>query len=78
MANTLQLQHTRRPIFERVNATLCAAAHAVASEHALALRAATRAALPHQHLAEVRAMYVAAAPPAQSAACLQRVNLRQV
>ena len=58
MANILQLQHTRRPILEGVNATIRAVARAVAAEHTLALRAATTAASPHQRLAEVRAMYV--------------------
>ena len=58
MANILHLQHTHRPILDGVSATIRAVARAVAAEHKLALRAATRAASPHQRLAEVRAMYV--------------------
>ena len=58
MANILHLQHTHRPLLEGVNATIRAAARAVAAEYTLALRATTTAASPRQRLAKLRAMYV--------------------
>jgi hypothetical protein len=61
MANILHLQLTHRPILAGVTAKVRAVARAVAAEHALSLRAATKATSPHQRLAEVRAMYVPSA-----------------
>lgn len=58
MANTLDLQHTSRWTIDRVSATIYVIARIVAAEHALALRAATKAALQRRSLAEVRATYV--------------------
>jgi hypothetical protein len=43
---------------------------AVAAEHTLALRAATKAASPRQNLAEVRAMYISPREPHQEAVIL--------
>jgi hypothetical protein len=58
MADALQLQQTYRRIPGGVRAAIHAILSAVTAEHTLALRAATKAALPRQRLAEVRAMYV--------------------
>jgi hypothetical protein len=58
MAHILHLQQrTTERAFDRVSTTLRAIAHAVAAEHTRALRAATKAASPHQRLNEVRALY---------------------
>ena len=65
MAHVLHLQQTHRRIRGGVRATIRAILSAVAAEHTLALRAATRAALPRQRLAEVRAMYVSPQEPLQ-------------
>ena len=59
MAHVLHLQQTYRRTLGGVRTTIRAIARAVTAEHTLALRAATKAALPRQSLAEVRAMYVA-------------------
>jgi len=58
MAHALHLQQAYRRTLGRVRATIRAIWSAVTAEHTLALRAATKAALPRQSLAEVRAMYV--------------------
>lgn len=63
MAHILHLQQTPRRTLDRVNTTIRAIARGVATEHTLALRAATKAALPHQCLVEVRAMYVPSLDP---------------
>lgn len=63
MAYTLRLKPTYRPTRSGVIGTLGAAARAVATEHALALRAAEKAASPRQSVAEVRAMYLPACEP---------------
>ena len=58
MANIFRLQQTSPWTLEGVGTSIRAIARAVAAEHKLALRAATKAASPRQSLAEVRAMYV--------------------
>lgn len=63
MAHTLRLKQTYRPTRSGVSSTIGAAARAIAAEHELALRAAEKAALPRQSVAEVRAMYVPACEP---------------
>jgi hypothetical protein len=65
MAHILHLQHTPRWTLGRVNATICAIARTVVAERSLALRAAIKAASPHQCLAEVRAMYALPLDPHQ-------------
>jgi hypothetical protein len=65
MAHILHLQQTPRPTLDRVHATIRAIARAVAAEHTLALRAATKANTPRQRLAELRAMYVTPLDPHQ-------------
>jgi hypothetical protein len=62
MAHALHLQQTYR---RTVRAAIRAILSAVTAEHTLALRAATKAALPRQSLAEVRAMYVSPLEPPQ-------------
>jgi hypothetical protein len=62
MANIFRLQQTSRWTLEGVGASIRAIARAVAAEHTLALRAATKTASPRQSLAEVRAMYVPSEP----------------
>ena len=64
MANTWHLQQQSRWTLDSVNTTIRAIAHAWAAEHALALRAATKAASPRKCQAEVRALYL---PPLDSA-----------
>ena len=58
MAHVFHLQQAYRRTLGGVRATIRAILSAVTAEHTLALRAATKAALPRQSLAEVRAMYV--------------------
>jgi hypothetical protein len=58
MAYVLHLQQTCRRTIGGVRAAIRAISRAVTAEHTLALRAATRAALPRQRLTEVRDMYV--------------------
>jgi hypothetical protein len=65
MAYVLHLQQTYRRTLAGVRATIRAILSAVTAEHTLALRAATKAALPRQSLAEVRAMYVSLREPRQ-------------
>ena len=65
MADALQLQQTYRRIPGGVRAAIHAILSAVTAEHTLALRAATKAVLPRQRLAEVRAMYVSPQEPLQ-------------
>ena len=54
----LHLQPTSRWAVDRILSAIGAIARAVADDHALALRAATKAASPRRSLADVRAMYV--------------------
>jgi len=56
------LQQTYRRTLDGVRATIGAVLRAVTAEHTLALRAATKAALPRQTMAQVRAMYVPSEP----------------
>jgi hypothetical protein len=65
MANTLHLQQTYRQTLDGLSTTIRAIVRAVAAEHTLALRAATKAASPRQSLPEVRAMYVPPLDPHQ-------------
>ena len=65
MAHILHLQQTYRQARRGVSATIRAVVRAVAAEHTLAMRAATKAASPRQSLAEVRAMYVPPLGPHQ-------------
>ena len=65
MAHALHLQQTDRRTLGGVPAAIRAILRAVTAEHTLALRAATKAALPRQSLAEVRAMYVSPLEAAQ-------------
>ena len=65
MAHALHLQQTYRRTLGRVRAAIRAIWSAVTAEHTLALRAATKAALQRQSLAEVRAMYVSPGEPRQ-------------
>ena len=58
MAHALHSHQTDRRTLDGILATIRAIVRAVAAEHTLALRAATKAASPRQSLAEVRAMYV--------------------
>ena len=58
MADALHLQQAYRRTPGGFRAAIRAILSAVTAEHTLALRAATKAALPRQRLAEVRAMYV--------------------
>ena len=58
MAHALQLHREYRRTLSGIRATIRAILSAVTAEQTLAPRAATRAALPRQRLAEVRAMYV--------------------
>jgi hypothetical protein len=58
MAHILNLPQVSRSALDRINATLRAAARAVASEHERALHAANKAALPHRCAAAVRALYL--------------------
>jgi len=66
MAHVLHLQQTDRRTIGGVRAAIRAILSAVTAEHTLALRAATKAALPRQSLAEVRAMYVSSLEPTQT------------
>ena len=61
--NTLHLQPTSRWAVARVLSAIRVISRAVADDHALALRAATKAASPRRSVAELRAMYV---PPLAS------------
>lgn len=61
MAYALHLQHAYRRRLNGVHATICAILGAVRADHTLALRAATKAAMPRQSLKEVRAMYLSEA-----------------
>ncbi len=63
MAHALPLQQTYQRTLGGVRAAIRAILSAVTAEHTLALRAATKAALPRQSLAEVRAMYVSPQEP---------------
>ena len=65
MAHVLPWQQTFWRTLGGVRATIRAILSAVTAEHTLALRAATKAALPRQSLAEVRAMYVPPWEPRQ-------------
>ncbi len=65
MAHVLHLQQTYQRTLDGVRATIRAILSAVTVEHTLALRATTKAALPRQSLAEVRAMYVSPQEPPQ-------------
>ena len=58
MADAMHMQQAYRRTPGRVRAAIRAIFSAVTAEHTLALRASTKAALPRQRLAEVRAMYV--------------------
>ena len=58
MADALHLPQTYPRTRGRVRAAIRAILSAVTAEHTLALRAATKAALPRRSQAEVRAMYV--------------------
>lgn len=57
MTKALHLPQAYRPDFTGFGARIRAIVHALEAEHTLALRASTRAALPRQNLAELRAMY---------------------
>ena len=72
MAHVLHLPQTYRRTLGGVRATIRAIVRAVAAEHTLALRAATKAASPRQSLAEVRAMYVPACEPQPEADAVAR------
>ena len=72
MTHVLQLQRTYRRTLGGFGATIRAIARAVAAEHTLALRAATKAASPRQSLAEVRAMYVPPSEPHQEGEVVAR------
>ena len=63
MADALHLQQAYRRTPGRVRAAIRAILSAVTAEQTLALRAAAKAALPRQSLAEVRAMYVSPQEP---------------
>ncbi len=65
MAHALQLHREYRRTLGGVRTAIRAILSAVTAEHTLALRAATKAALPRQSLAEVRAMYVSPQEPRQ-------------
>lgn len=65
MAHTLRLKQTYRRSGSGVIAAIDETARAIAAEHALALRAAEKAASPRQSVAEVRAMYLPACEPQQ-------------
>jgi len=75
MAHALHLQQTNRRTLGGVRAAIRAILSVVTAEHTLALRAATKAALPRQSLAEVRAMYVSPRePPQEDDAIAQRMK----
>jgi hypothetical protein len=57
-ANRLHLQRPSRWSVDRVLSAIRCIARGVASEHALALRATTKAALPRKNQADLRAMCV--------------------
>jgi hypothetical protein len=65
MAHALHFEQTYRRRLGGVRAAIRAILSAVTAEHTLALRAATKAALQRQSLAEVRAMYVSPLEPPQ-------------
>ena len=65
MAHTLRLKQTYRPIRGGAIEKIGAAARVLAEEQALALRAAEKAALPRQNVAELRALYLPADEPQQ-------------
>jgi len=66
MAHVLHLQQTDRRTLGRVRAAIRAILNAAGAEHRLALRAATKAALQRQSLAELRAMYLSPLEPTQA------------
>ena len=65
MAHALRWKQTHLPTQNGAIATIGGAARVIAEEQALALRAAEKAAMPRQSVAELRAMYVAADEPQQ-------------
>ncbi len=60
MANALQLHPSPRWTLTGFSASMRAIARTLAVEHALALTAASKAALPRKRMSEVRAMYLPA------------------
>ena len=58
MDHVLHSQPTPGRTVDGIIATIRAIVSAVTAEHAMALRAATKAASPRESLAEVRAMYI--------------------
>lgn len=66
MTQALQLPQTDRPGFSSLPAAIRAIARAWVHDHTLALRAATKAALPRKNLAELRAMYARPFDPTDS------------
>ena len=58
MANTLQLHPSARWTLNGFGAWMRAIVRTLAAEHTLALNAASKADLPRQRMAEVRAMYL--------------------
>lgn len=65
MVKAWHLQQKSRRAFDKFSATIRAIAHALVAEHALALRAATKAASPRKGHAEVRALYLPPLDPQQ-------------
>lgn len=72
MIQALTLPQTYRRNFTGFGAKIGAIVRAVAAEHTLALRAATKAASPRQSLVEVRAMYVPPSEPHQEGEVVAR------
>ena len=58
MENTLQARPSARWTLNGISAAMRAIARTLAAEHALALKAARKADLPRQRMAEVREMYL--------------------
>jgi hypothetical protein len=61
MAHILNLPHPSWLTLDRINAAVRKVPHAVAAEHELALRAASKAAMHRRCLTELQAMYVGSA-----------------
>ena len=72
MAHALHFQQTSQRTLGGVRAAIRAILGAAAAEHTLALRAATKAALPRRSLSEVRAMYVSPLEPPEGAGAIAR------
>jgi len=65
MVKAWHLEQKFRRAFDKFSATIRAIAHALVVEHALALRAATKAASPRKGQAEVRVLYLPPLDPQQ-------------